>query len=313
MPQFTADLSPATRTFVEDILAAWPDHEGYLAKSFRDRSRSTSHLAEQTAGLIGRLHAGGLGRLVEGYLWICRMVMEEELHFRREGTYRNSSFDEVNASVYQNKADMVRYMDGLLATEVLWSQHARCMDFYVNTFLPKLPAGCRHLEIGPGHGLLLHYAALSAAVGSLEGWDISPASLELTAECLARLGAPKTVDLRTRNVFEDAADRGGQFDSVTFSEVIEHLEDPLTALRNIRCLLAADGLLYVNVPVNAPTVDHIFHLKSPSEAVALVEAAGFIVDETLCAPVAGYSLTRALKAEASISVALIARDGSNRA
>jgi 2-polyprenyl-3-methyl-5-hydroxy-6-metoxy-1,4-benzoquinol methylase len=312
MLRFTADLSPATRSFVEDILAAYPDHEGYLVKSFRDRSRSTSRLAEQTAGLIGRLHAGDHRRLVEGYLWICRMVMEEELHFRREGSYRNSSFAEVNASVYQNKADMVLYMDGLLATEVLWSQHARCMDFYVNTFVPKLPTGFRHLEIGPGHGLLLYYTAIAAACGSLEAWDISPASLELTAECLARLGAPKAVELRAGNVFEEAVDRAAEFDSVTLSEVVEHLEDPLRALRNIHGLLAADGLLYVNVPVNAPAVDHIFQLKSPSEAVALVEAAGFTVDETLCAPVAGYSLTRALKADASISVAIVARRGPGR-
>jgi SAM-dependent methyltransferase len=307
MPLFTADLAPATRSFVEDILAAYPEHEGYLAKSFRNRSRSTARLAEQTAGLIRRLHAGDHRRLVEGYLWICRMVMEEELHFRREGPYRNSSFAEVNATVYQNTADMVLYMDGLLATEVLWSQHARCMDFYVNTFVPKLPTGFRHLEIGPGHGLLLHYTALAAECGTLEAWDISPTSLELTAECLARLGAPRSVELRARNVLEEAVDRAAHFDSVTFSEVFEHLDDPLRALRNIRGLLAADGLLYVNVPVNSPAVDHIYHLKSPSEAVALVEAAGFTVDETLCAPVAGYSLTRAIKADASISVALVAR------
>lgn len=307
MPQFTADLPPATRRFVEDILAACPDQEGYLAKSFHKRSRSTSRLAEQTAGLIDRLHAGDHCRLVEGYLWIYRMFMEEELHFRREGTYRNSSFAEVNGSVYQNKADMTLYMDGLLATEVLWSQHARCMDFYVNTFLPKLPTGFRHLEIGPGHGLLLHYAALAGACGTLEAWDISPASLELTAECLARLGAPKSVELHSRNVLEEAVDRAAHFDSVTFSEVLEHLDDPLKALRNIRGLLAADGLLYVNVPVNSPSIDHIYHLKSPSEAIALVEAAGFTVDETLCAPVADYSLTRAMKADASVSVALVAR------
>jgi hypothetical protein len=41
--------------------------------------------------------------------------------------------------------------------------------------------------------------------------------------------------------------------------------------------------------------------------VALVEKAGFVVDEMLLSPGAGYNLTKSRKREASISVALIAR------
>ena len=63
---------------------------------------------------------------------------------------------------------------------------------------------------------------------------------------------------------------------------------------------------YVNIRVNAPTVDHIQLLRSPEEVITLMEEAGFIADETLVAPMGGYELERALRQQISISVALTA-------
>jgi len=298
---------PATARLVEAVVQAFPEHESYLAKSFYDRSDSTNKLAEKTAVMIFEMKGGDLGRLVFGYRWICKMVMEEELYFRREGKYRHTSFEEVNAAVYQNSSQMGTYMDGLLATEVLWAQHARCMDFYVNTFLPKLPESYRHLEVGPGHGILFYYAALDPQCGSLTGWDISPASLEQTARCLSKLGVARDFELMLKNVMEEPPAPMELYDSVVISEVLEHLENPSLALRNLRQIMSRRGRLFVNVPVNAPTIDHIFHLRSPEEAVDLVEKSGFIVDEVLYAPVAGCPLSKARRIEGSVSVAISAR------
>lgn len=298
---------PASARLVEAVLRAFPEHAAYLAKSFRDRSATTNQMAEKTAGLILELGGGNFERLVSGYLWICKMVMEEELYFRREGKYRNTSFAEVDAAVYQNSREMGLYMDGLLATEVLWVQHARCMDFYVNTFLPRLSEGYRHLEIGPGHGILFYYAALDPRCGTLEGWDISPASLGQTTHCLSRLGVAREFLLVPKNVMEEPPDRAELYDSVVISEVLEHLENPLLALRNLSRLISRRGHLYVNVPVNAPAVDHITLLRTPEEAVDLVEKSGFIVDEILFAPVAGCPLSKARRIQGSVSVALSAR------
>jgi len=298
---------PATTRLVEAVVQEFPEHKSYLVKSFRDRSDSTNKLAENTAALIFEMEGGDLGGLVSGYRWICKMIMEEELYFRREGKYRHTSFVEVNAAVYQNSRQMGTYMDGLLATEVLWAQHARCMDFYVNTFLPKLPNNYRHLEVGPGHGILFYYAALDLRCGSLTGWDISPASLEQTARCLSKLGVARGFELMPKNVMEEPPAPMELYDSVVISEVLEHLENPSLALRNLSNLMSRNSRIFVNVPVNAPTIDHIFHLRSPEEAVDLVEKAGFIVDEVLYAPVAGCPISKARRIEGSVSVAISAR------
>jgi len=300
---------PCTRQLVTAVLNLMPDHAAYLEKSFRDRSAATIRLTEQSAHFITAIEHGAVERLAQGYRWLCSMIQEEELHFRRTNCYRNTSFTAVDAAIYQNHVGMTQYMDGLLASEVLWIQHARAMDFFVNTFLAKLPPHARHLEVGPGHGLLFYYSALHPHCASLTGWDISPASLQQTAACMEMMKVKLPLMLETQDIMKPpTVDR--PWDSIVISEVLEHLEDPLGALKNLRRCISDHGLLYMNVPVNAPTIDHIHLFSTPEEAFAMVEKAGFIVDELLLAPGAGHTLTKARKISGSITVALIARPAS---
>lgn len=297
---------PATRRLVGAVLDVMPGHHDYLVKSFMNRSQSTQVLAEQSAILIEQIKEGDLSVLAQGYRWLCEMIQEEELYFRRSRKYRNSSFQEVDAAVYQNHAEMSQYMDGLLATEVIWIQHARAMDFYVNTFLKKQKQGYRHLEVGPGHGLLFYYPAVDPRCESLHGWDISPASLDQTRTCMRMVAPDRSVELETCDIMSRPQSET-RWNSIVISEVLEHLEEPAGALKNLRECIAPDGHLYVNVPVNAPTIDHIYLFRSPEDAVTMVEKCGFIVDEVLLAPGAGYTITRSRKIEASLTVALSAR------
>lgn len=305
LPEVLTELGPATRRLVDAVLASWPQHQKYLGKSFADRDEATAALAERTASLIELLVDGDYGAPVRGYRWMCDMVMGEELAFRRSGQYRHSTFAEVNEAVYQNRDDMAAYMDGLLASSVLWSQHARTMAFYVQRFLGQNGDGYRHLEVGPGHGLLAYYAASDPRCTSVTGWDISPASLDMTRHALGKLGVDRPVDLQIQDITRPPQVEEA-FDSIVISEVCEHLEDPVSALRTLRSVLADDGRLYVNVPCNAPAIDHIFLLRSPEEAIAMVQAAGFRVVDADHSPVAGYSLDRARRLQASISCAMTA-------
>ncbi len=300
------DSYPSTRQLVETILQDWPDHQKYLSKSFKDRPDSVRDLAERTAAIVMRLVDNDLSGSIKGYRWMCEMLFEEELYFRRSGSYRHSSFAEVNDAVYQNREQMGAYMDGLLASEVLWIQHARTMDFYVNTFLPANPDNYSHLEIGPGHGLLLYFAAADPRCARLTGWDISPASLDLTAHALKTLGVDKPVQLQAQNVMKPPQTEQ-RFDSIVISEVLEHLEDPVAALRNLSAVLSDAGRIYINVPVNAPAIDHIYLLRSPEETMALLSDTGLEAVDTLFAPAAGYTLERARKMKLSVSCAIAAR------
>jgi SAM-dependent methyltransferase len=101
----------------------------------------------------------------------------------------------------------------------------------------RLPAGARILDAGAGSGrnmveLIRH--------GTVTAIELSP-----TSACLAR----------ARNVGEvvegsvlDMPFQSGSFDLAASLDVIEHLEDDLGALRELRRVVAPGGFLLVTVP-----------------------------------------------------------------
>jgi cyclopropane fatty-acyl-phospholipid synthase-like methyltransferase len=97
---------------------------------------------------------------------------------------------------------MTRYMNGLLVSGIVWDNHAHALAYFVNRYLPKLKSGSNHLEIGPGHGIFLYFAAQSDRVTSIAGWDVSPTSIHNSRHALATLGVTRPVDLRLQDLFD---------------------------------------------------------------------------------------------------------------
>jgi hypothetical protein len=119
--------------------------------------------------LIARLVGDNWDQSVEAYRWMCDMVLAEELAFRRSGSYRFSRFDEVRELVYDDAEVMSKYMSGLLLSQALWPNHLAIGDFYVRRFLGNMQPSAGHLEVGPGHGLLLFLAA-ERRPANVVGW-----------------------------------------------------------------------------------------------------------------------------------------------
>jgi len=67
------------------------------------------------------------------------------------------------------------------------------------------------------------------------------------------------------------------------------------------------GRIFVNVPVNAPSIDHIYLLKTPEEAVDMVGQAGFEIEATRFAPAAGYPEDEVRRRKLAISVGVVCR------
>ena len=235
--------------------------------------------------------------------------MEEEIYFRRFDRYRLTNFSDALAEVYSQSEFMSRYMNFLLLSHVLWDNHARAMAHFEDRYLRDLPPGSEHLEIGPGHGLLLHLAAAAPSVSGVTGWDISQTSIDQATGCLRALGDTGRVRLVIRDLFEAPADERDEprFASAALSEILEHLEDPVAALRATARRLRPGGRLWVNVPVNSPAPDHIYLFRTPEEAVDAVEAAGFEVSETAFFPMTGHSIERARKRKLTITTVISAR------
>lgn len=285
-------------------IALFPEHEAYLEKRFRNSDDGELSFCDEIAAAIVRIAQRDADRICSDYRWLTERVIEEELYFRRTGSYRLSSFREAEAEVYANSEYMARYMNGLLASQLWWSNHTAVLRFFRDRFLGALPEDFSHLEIGPGHGLLLAMAAGSPKCAASEGWDVSDASIAKTRAALSSLGVRADVQLRKVDLFAAPA---GSFTALTFSEILEHLERPLEALRILNGLVAPGGYLFVNAPVNSPAPDHIFLFDTPEAIIDLLQKAGFVVEDCLFAPCTGANLERARRQRLSISAAIVAR------
>lgn len=305
---------PALARIVDAVLGVWPTHEKYLRVNFGERDGDLLRHSEKLAGIITRIGAarhGGLDGLASDYKFLCQnIVLPEELFFRRHGRYRLTSFAEADARVYSNAPFMSRYMNGLLLSDVVWINHCRCMRHYIESFLPSLEPASSLLEIGPGHGLLLHLADSAPTVGKLSAWDVSDASLSLAADTLKIFGSERPVAFEKRNIYDAkimSKDTAGLYDAVVLSEVLEHLEAPLDALRVLHHITRPGGRVWINVPANSPAPDHLFLVNHPDEAAALVHQAGFDVVDAASYPTSGTTLERAVKEKLTVSCVVVGR------
>jgi 2-polyprenyl-3-methyl-5-hydroxy-6-metoxy-1,4-benzoquinol methylase len=296
---------PSTLRVVNISLTAWPEHEKYLIKSFGQRTAETLEATEEVAAAVLRLIAGAEKRFGEDYHWTCDRLREEEIYFHREGRYRLSTFAEALAEVYSDHEYMRHYMGGLLLTQVLWFNHIATMDMFLRRALDAMTEPFDYLEVGPGHGLMTYFAAKSEFSRSLEAWDVSSESLRQTRAALDRLEVSKSIALVETDIL------GGKlspkrFDLVVISEVLEHLETPSEALRFLRSAISGGGRIFINVPINSPSPDHLYLFSSPEDVIALIEDAGLHVNRMELYATQGHAIEKALANRISVSAGVIA-------
>lgn len=301
---------PHLARLLQEQVAVWPAHEPTLATSIFNRSADMLEDAEDNARvvtLVADTFFGGVRKVCEDYRYFCQdMILEAELFFRRNGRYQRSTFEEANRDIYSNPTVMQKYMNGLLLSGVFWHNHAYALKFYKSQFLPMLPQGYTHLEIGPGHGALLHMTLENSRSGDVYGWDVSPGAIEATRRTLELVGSGKKANLVLQDMF-DAPAHADRFDSIVVSELLEHLEDPARALRSLITYLKPGGLILVNMPANSPAPDHLYLIDKPDEMLDLIRSAGFIIEKNALFPMTGYPLERCLKDRLTINCVAVAR------
>jgi SAM-dependent methyltransferase len=297
---------PETAALVRSVLDAWPEHADYLPRGMTARTPSQLATTERAAAATRRLIDGRAAEFAQGYRWTCDRLREEELFFHREGRYRLSTFAEANAEVYSNPEYMTPYVNGLLLTQTLWYNHVGTFDMFLERVLDPLDQPFDYLEIGPGHGLAVYFATRHPRARSVSAWDVSATSLAETRSALDALGVERPVELTEVDILS-ANVPTSKYDLIVISEVIEHLEQPARAVRFLRQVIQPNGRLFLNVPVNSPSPDHIYLFSNPDEVVSLVEAAGFRVEAKELYATQARPIEKALKNKISISVGLLAR------
>jgi 2-polyprenyl-3-methyl-5-hydroxy-6-metoxy-1,4-benzoquinol methylase len=296
---------PQTLAVVDRVIEVWPEHARYLIASFKPRSQNILAATEEAATAARALMAGGDAQFAADYRWTCERLREEEIYFHRNERYRLSTFAEANSEVYSNIQYMGRYVNGLLLSQLLWYNHAATLEMFLNRVLGTFSQPFDYLEVGPGHGLMVFFAARSALSRALEAWDVSAVSLRETRAALTRLAVPKPVTLSLADI-SSAPTSAKTFDLVVISEVLEHLEAPGEALCFLRGALSDHGRMFINVPLNSPSPDHIYLLSNPDEVISLVEGANLRVESIELFATQATEIPRAVANKVSISAGIIA-------
>lgn len=306
------DLAPFPNLahLVKRQIAAWPEHEPTIATSIYNRSDEVMRDTENSADLVTKVAAENgipIDKICKDYRYFCEeMILASEIFFRRNGRYERSTFEEAYRDIYSKPDVMEKYMNGLLVSGVFWHNHACALTFYRSQFLPMLPKNFSHLEIGPGHGALLHLTVSNPNSGRVVGWDVSPGAVEATGRTLRAIGIENRVELVCQNMF-DAPDQLNAFDSIVVSELLEHLEDPKKALLSLIRYLKPGGRILVNMPANSPAPDHLYLIDNPDEMLELMTSAGFEIEKSGLFPMTGYSLERCRKDKLTINCVAVGR------
>lgn len=200
----------------------------------------------------------------------------QHLRFMENGKYMSESFEEVNQRVYGNPEIMEWYYHGLLISQALWDQHYVMFSFFIRN-LPEYKDSVKtYLEIGGGHGLFISEAIriLNADV-DFNLLDISPTAIEMSKKFIE----DNRVNYILCDIFKFKPEK--KYDFITLGEVLEHIEEPVKLMETLKSFLSDSGTIFVTVPANAPTLDHLYLFHDADDIRKIFEEAGLeIVKET---------------------------------
>jgi len=260
-------------TIISKISDLDPMHGKKLRKNLRAADPSYFARANAFLGKYTRFLANthkDLDYGIDCYLKVNIEMVQEQHRFLKTGEYRHTSFEEVKERVYDNPEIMEYRMHGLLLSQFLWAHHYKMFSFFIRSLPDYQKKISRYLEIGGGHGLYISEAISVLGENThFDFVDISEHSLKMAK----RFIESESVHYICGDIFDFAPDY--KYDFIAMGEVLEHVEKPLELLHKLHDLLNEGGTLFIVVPANAPTIDHISLFRSAEEIRTILKRAHF--------------------------------------
>ena len=135
----------------------------------------------------------------------------------------------------------------------------RTVAHYAAFFLPHLRAGMSLLDCGCGPGTITIGLAQTVAPGQVVGIDIEPSMVD-RASALGREHGLSNVRFQVANVFQLPFPEGS-FDAVFAHALLQHLDQPLRALKEMRRVLKSDGVIGIRA------ADHGGRIIAPANKI----------------------------------------------
>jgi ubiquinone/menaquinone biosynthesis C-methylase UbiE len=225
----------------------------------------------------------GIPSAADAFVQFTTDVNLAQAHYELDGHYANKSFSEVYASHYSQHDTMSGYLWGIYLTNFLWAHHTEISIFYRDYFLTKLSDSEDLVEIAPGHGGWGVWALNVLPRARLQGFDISPSSIEIASSVSRAAGVGNRACYSERDVLDLSSMPAESADGVICSFLMEHLERPEELFAVTHHLLRPRGIAFLTGALTAAQVDHIYEFRSESELVRLSEDHGLRVLAALSA------------------------------
>lgn len=225
----------------------------------------------------------GVAQSVDAFAQFSTDVNMAQARYEAEGHYENTSFDDVNKAHYSQDSEMSGYLWGIYLTNFLWAHHTEISLFFRDTFLSRLPDDAALVEIAPGHGGWGVWALHTLPKARLQGFDISPTSIEIAMSVAHAAGVADRAVYREQNALRLGALPESSADGLICSFLMEHLERPDELFAVVGHLLKPRGVAFLTGALTAAQVDHIYEFRRESEIVLMAEANGMRVLSTLSA------------------------------
>lgn len=240
--------------------------------------------------------------LADCYLKLIEDFMEEQLYFVKNGRYRYSSREEMNASIYQNPNRMEYYMKGLAISQYLLEQHRICHKWYCDKISTLPLGGDRWMEVGLGHGENFVQAVRRTNYRHYMGIDISPTSVKISKNMVEQriTDSSKNIEIREQDFFQYD---GPVCDAIVMGEILEGVDEPDLFLKKVYEITHENSFIYVTAVVNGRAIDHIHLFKNVEEIEKMYQKAGFGICDKILSPSQGYTMEKAIKKKAAIVTA----------
>lgn len=230
--------------------------------------------------------------IVSSYNSMVKDSIIHQRYFVSHNDYMYHSFEEVNQAIYDNPDKMQEYLIGLSISHYLWNNHVTLNRYFTEKFNAFVGADKyiknHYLEVGPGYGESFLYALNNSNFLFYEGIDVSSTSVKNSNDYI-QYNLSLVNNLKKSSVYkiikQDFYDYNSQkkVDAFICSEVLEHIENPHLFLTKIADITHKDSFIYLTTAINAPSSGHIYLFRNADEVFNMVNGAGLIVDDYICA------------------------------
>lgn len=253
-------------------------------EAIRVSPQKFTDIAEMFLGwLVKARGEEGIKLAADAFVQFSTDVNLAQARYELDGSYQNKSFADVYADHYSQIDTMNEYLWGIYLTNFLWAHHTQISLLFSEVFLSKLPKAAQIVEIAPGHGGWGTWALSILPDARLQGFDISPSSIQIATSVTRAAGVGDRAQYTEKNALDLSQMQENSADGLICSFLVEHLEQPQQLFAVVNHLLKPGAIGFITGALTAAQVDHIYEFRFESELVKMCEDQGLRVLQTLSA------------------------------